>query len=72
VLKCKEKCAIRAEAESVSILGGTAEEAAEKLIPDNKVRPQRLTPNSKQCTYRSTGSAAPPKITCNIEFFRSL
>src|SRR6202790_2686459 len=44
-----------------------ASEAAEKLIPDNKVRPQRLKPNSKQCTYRSAGSAAPPKIKCDIK-----
>src|ERR1700676_4091074 len=48
-----------------------ASEAAEKLIPDNKVRPQRLKPNSKKCTYRSAGSAAPPKKTYNTAFFRS-
>jgi hypothetical protein len=41
--------------------GGTAEEAAEKLIPEQSLRPQRLKPHSKQCTYRSGEPLRHPK-----------
>jgi hypothetical protein len=39
--------------------GGTAEEAAEKLIPEQSLRPQRLKPHSKQCSYRSAEALHP-------------
>src|ERR1035441_9354611 len=50
--------------------GSFLKQAAEKLVPSQKARPQRLKAHSKQCRHRR--SAAPPKIKRDIEFFRSL
>jgi hypothetical protein len=40
---------------------GTVEEAAEKVFPRRRVRPQRLKPNSKQSLYRSAEALRHPK-----------
>jgi hypothetical protein len=57
----------------VSELAGVVlQQAAEKLIPAQKVRPQWLKPHSKQCSYRSAEALRHPKIKREIDFFRSL
>jgi len=47
-------------AETLVRSNGTAEEVGEKLLFAVKDSPQRLKPRSKQSTYRSAESAAPP------------
>jgi hypothetical protein len=49
-----------------------AKQFAEKVIPGRGPCPQRLKPNSKQGSYRSGKTAAPPKIKGSAGFFRKL
>jgi hypothetical protein len=51
--------------------GGTAEQAAEKLVPAQKVRPQRLKPDSKQNAYRSAEALRHPKSRATSGFSAS-
>ena len=53
---------------SLLVLGGTAEQAAEKLIPDQTVLPQRLKPDSKQSSYRSAEALRHPKSSAKLSF----
>jgi hypothetical protein len=48
--------------------GGTAEETAEKIIPERSLRPQRLKPHSKQCSYRSAEALRHPKSSATPTF----
>jgi hypothetical protein len=50
------------------VSNGTAEEAAEKLIPDQTVLPQRLKPESKQSSYRSAEALRHPKSSAKLRF----
>ncbi len=52
-------------------MNGTAEEAAEKVGLACRSGPQRLKPGLKTNQLSERRTAAPPKIKCNLEFFRS-
>jgi len=49
---------------------GTArlKEAAEKLVRDQTVSPQRLKPDSKQSSYRSAQALRHPKSSAKLSF----
>jgi hypothetical protein len=47
---------------------GSAEEVAEKFLFAAEGSPQRLKPLSKQSTYRSAESTAPPKSNLDLSF----
>jgi hypothetical protein len=49
-------------------LSGTAEQAAEKVVSGQESRPQRLKPDSKQCTYRSSEALRHPKSRATSSF----
>jgi hypothetical protein len=49
-------------------LGGTAEQLAEKVGVEQKSRPQRLKPHSKQCSYRSAEALRHPKSSARSSF----
>jgi len=53
---------------SLLALSGTAEEAAEKVVRDQTVSPQRLKPDSKQSSYRSAEALRHPKSTAKLSF----
>src|ERR1019366_8876263 len=44
-------------------------QAAKKLVPEEKVGPQRLKPSMKISQTSQRQTAAPPEIKCNTEFF---
>jgi hypothetical protein len=50
-------------------LNGTAEEAAGKSVPGQKVRSQRPKPNSKQYSYRSGEPLRDAKSNTESSFF---
>jgi hypothetical protein len=49
-------------------LGGTAEQAAEKVASGQDPCPQRLKPDSRQYTYRSAEALRHPKSTTTASF----
>src|SRR5208282_305774 len=49
-------------------VNGTAEEAAEKVVPDQTVPPQRLKPDSEQSRYRSAEALRHPKSSPRLSF----
>jgi|ERR1035441_6935784 hypothetical protein len=64
-IRGRKKCTSGAKARTYfQRLNGTAEESAEKVIPDREPCPQRLKPNSKQGSYRSGEPLHPitPKV----------
>jgi hypothetical protein len=48
-----------------------AQQAAEKVIPERELSPQRLKPHSKQCSYRSGKPLRHPKSS-TTSIFRKL
>jgi|SRR5208283_1956973 len=47
---------------------GTTEEAAEKVVPDQTVPPQRLKPDSEQSSYGSAEALRHPKSSPRLSF----
>jgi len=47
-------------------LNGTAEQAAEKVVRDQTVSPQRLKPDSKPSSYRSAEALRHPKSSAKF------
>jgi hypothetical protein len=48
-----------------------AKEVAEKVVSEQKQRPRRLKPHSKQCTYRSAEALRHPKSRAKSTFSAS-
>jgi hypothetical protein len=50
------------------LLSLTALEAAEKVVPERELCPQRLKPHSKQCSYRNAEALRHPKSRATPSF----
>jgi hypothetical protein len=61
-------CPRGAKARILLALSGTAEEVGEKLIPGNRVRPQRLKPNTNNALNAALEALRHPKSNATLSF----